>query len=203
MRIRVIRAKNERGHSILEFALLAIPTVLMLLGVIVVGIDLGRSVQVTQICRDADSMYARGLDFSQAGNQQELVRLGKNMNLQTSGGDGLITLSKVTFLPDHSCGTPPDPNCTAGKYALMQRIIFGNTALPGTHFPTVGLVSQDALGNVNNYTTDPNAVITTFASSLQLKPNEVSYVSEAYFQTTDVGMSSYQATPGVYSQAFF
>ena len=78
------------------------PTVTMLLGIVVVGIDLGRTDQVTEICRDADSMYVRGIDFSQSGNQQELVRLGQNMNLQVSGGDGLVTLSKITFIPDPS-----------------------------------------------------------------------------------------------------
>src|SRR5207253_7601700 len=111
----VRKRTQEQGHSIMEFALIAWPTVIMIFGVVVIGIDLGRSVQVTQICRDAGSMYVRGLDFSQSGNEQVLVRLGQNMNLQVSGGDGLVTLSKVTFIPDTSCGSPPDPNCTAGK----------------------------------------------------------------------------------------
>ena len=174
------------------------------MGVIVIGVDLGRSVQVTQICRDADSMYVRGLDFSLIGNQQVLVRLGQNMNLQTTGGDGLVTLSKVTFLPDSTCGSPPDPNCTVGKNVLMQRIIFGNTSLTGTKFPTAGAVSQDAAGNVNNYITDPNAVISNFVSlGLQLKPNEVSYVAETYFRTPDTNIGSYQPNQGIYSQAFF
>src|ERR1700736_5905422 len=132
MRTVYQRNKNEQGHSIMEFALVAMPTVIMMFGVVVIGIDLGRSVQVTQICRDAGSMYVRGLDFSQSGNQQVLVRLGQNMNLQTSGGDGLVILSKVTFIPDPSCGSPPDPNCTAGKNVLMLRIVFGNTTLPST-----------------------------------------------------------------------
>jgi len=70
--MRQIKKRNlkEQGHSILEFALIAMPTVTMLLGVVVVGIDLGRADQVTEICRDADAMYVRGIDFSQSGNQQ-------------------------------------------------------------------------------------------------------------------------------------
>jgi hypothetical protein len=196
--------KKEQGHSILEFALIAMPTVTMLLGVVVVGIDLGRSDQVTEICRDADAMYVRGIDFSQTGNQQELVRLGQNMNLQTSNGDGLVTFSKVLFIPDVSCGSPPDPNCTVGKNVLMQRIVFGNTTLQSTHFPTSGTVSQDAQGNVANYTTDPNAVITNFTTNgFQLKPNEISYVAETYFRTLDVSMAGILSSPGIYAQAFF
>ena len=195
---------RERGNVILEFALVAIPTVTMLLGVVVIGITLGRSVQVTQICRDAASMYVRGLDFSQAGNQQVLVRLGQNMNLQTTGGDGLVILSKVTFVPDPSCGSPADPNCTSGKSVLIQRIIFGNTALPGTHYATAGNVTQDSQGNVSNYTTDPNAVISTFSTgAFQMKPNEVSYLAETYFRAPDLSMPGFQSAPGVYSQSFF
>jgi len=36
-----------------------------------------------------------------------------------------------------------------------------------------------------------------------LKPNEVSYVAEAYFQTTSVNFGTAQTSPGIYSQAFF
>jgi hypothetical protein len=204
MRHPIKLQKREQGHSILEFALVAMPTVTMLLGIVVVGIDLGRTDQVTEICRDADSMYVRGIDFSQSGNQQELVRLGQNMNLQVSGGDGLVTLSKITFIPDPACGSPPDPNCTNGKNVLMQRIVFGNTSLQATHYPTAGTVSQDAQGNVANYTTDSNAVINNFVTNgFQLKPNEVSYVAETYFRTVDVSMAGILSSPGIYAQAFF
>ena len=204
MRQIIKRKRKDQGHSILEFALIAMPTVTMLLGVVVVGVDLGRSDQVTEICRDADAMYVRGVDFSLSGNQQELVRLGSNMNLQTSGGDGLVTLSKVVFLPDPACGTPPDPNCTQGKNVLMQRIVFGNTTLQSTHYPTAGTVTFDSQGNVANDTTDSNAVINNFvANALQLKPNEVSYIAETYFRTTDVSMGGILSTPGIYAQAFF
>lgn len=204
MRQIVKRNRKEQGHSILEFALVALPTVTMLLGVVVIGIDLGRSDQVQEICRDADSMYVRGIDFSQTGNQQELVRLGSNMNLQISGGSGLVTLSLVTFIPDPSCGSPPATNCTIGKSVLMQRNIFGNTTLPGTHYPTAGAVTYDSQGNVANYSTDPNAVIGNFVTAaFQLHPNEVSYVAETYFQTSDVSMGGFQSNPGIYAQSFF
>ena len=198
---------KERGNAILEFALVAIPTVVMMLGVVVFGIDLGRSVQVAQISRDAASMYVRGVDFSLTGNQQVLVRLATTMNLQLGSGDGLVILSKVTFIPDVSCGHPGDggyATCTSGKHVLMQRLTFGNTALLGTHFPTHGTVTPDAQGNIPNYSTDPNAVIDNFAASLQLKPGEqASYVSETYFQTTDVKMNGFSSSPGVYAQSFF
>ena len=198
--------KREQGNSILEFALVAIPTVMLMLGVVVLGINLGRSVEVAQVARDGGAMFVRGLDFTQTGNQQVLVRIAGPLNLQITGGDGLASMSKITFIPDASCGKPTDasyPDCTAGKSVLMQRIVFGNTTLPGTHYVTVGSVTFDGQGNVANYATDPNAVISNFASALQLKPLEISYVTEAYFQTPDVNMQGFLSNTGIYSQAFF
>jgi hypothetical protein len=198
--------RNERGNNILEFALIAMPTVIVMLGVVVLGVDLARSVEVAQVARDGGAMFVRGLDFSQTGNQQVLVRIAGPLNLQLTGGNGLASMSKITFIPDPSCGAPTDssyPNCIVGKNVLMQRIIFGNTALPGTHYLTAGNVTFDSQGNVANYATDANAVISNFTATLQLKPLEVSYVTEVFFQTPDVNMQSFLNTTGVYSQAFF
>jgi len=200
------RKKREQGNSVLEFALVAIPTVMLMLGVVVLGINLGRSVEVAQVARDGGAMFVRGLDFSQSGNQQVLVRIAGPLNLQITGGDGLASMSKITFIPDPSCGKPTDasyPDCTAGKSVLMQRIVFGNTTLPGTHYVTAGSVTFDSQGNVANYAADPNAVISNFATALQLKPLEISYVTEAYFQTPDVNMQGFLSNTGIYSQAFF
>lgn len=205
-RDRIRRKRRERGNNILEFALIAIPTVVLMLGVVVLGIDLGRSVQVAQVARDGGAMFVRGLDFTQAGNQKVLVRISGPLGLQTSGGDGLVIMSKITFIPDTSCGKPTDAsyaNCTAGKTVLMQRITFGNPALPGTHYKTAGNVAMDGQGIVANYATDPNAVVSTFVGSLQLKPLEVSYVTEVFFQTPDVNMPGFLNDTGIYSQSFF
>lgn len=199
---------RRRGVSILEFALVVIPMTFMILGVVVIGVDLGRDVQVSQICRDADAMYMRGVPLYTSSAQSYLAQLGANMNLQTSGGDGLVTLSKIQFIPDPSCGAPTDstyPNCIVGINRLVQRIVIGNTSITGgsTRFPTAGLVSYDSLDQVNNYLTDNNAIVSNFASSLQLKPLEVSYVAEVYFQTPTVSFGTIQTSPGIYSQAFF
>ena len=165
------RRKTQKGTSVLEFAIIAWASVFMLMGVVVVGLELGRGVQAAQVCRDAGSMYVRGVDFAQSGNQSELARIGQSLNLQTDGtGDGIVILSKVTFIPDpsSSCGVPTSPNystCTVGQYRLTQRIIFGNsTSLPGTHYTTSGTVTLDSEGNVSspdytNYTSGTAATI--------------------------------------------
>jgi hypothetical protein len=194
----------------LEFALIVFPMLLMMFGVVVIGVDLGRAIQVVQICRDADSMFSRGAPLYSPSAQAFLVQLGQNMNLQSAGGDGLITLSKIQYIPDPAfCGAgPADPRyatCATFKYVLVQRIQIGNTGIAGSasRFQTVGTVSYDSLDQVNNYTTDPNAVITGFAATLPLKVNEESYVAEAYFQTNSVSLGLLQTSPGIYAQSFF
>lgn len=206
------RRKNQKGTSILEFALIVWPTLLMLMGVVVVGNGLGRAVQAGQVCRDADSMYVRGVDFSLSGNRDELARLGAALNLQNANsGNGLVILSKVTFIPDpsSSCGLPADAGystCTVGQYRLAQRTIFGNTSLPGTHFPTTGSPTYDSANNVtnySNYTTGTAATIDNFQNTLVLYPGQFSYIAETYFQMLDLSMPGFQSSPGVYSVAFF
>lgn len=208
-----VSSKNEKesGTAALEFALVAMPTVLMMLGVVVVGINLGRAIQVGEICRAADSMYVRGVDFSQTAAQNLLVQVGQNMNLQTgSSSSGLIILSQVQYVP-----TPigcSGSSCTGGSYQLMQQQIIGNTSLPGTHFPTAGTIPacsgstttdcQDSEGNIEGYQTYSNATISNFGSSLTLTNNSISYVAEAYFQN-GANLNIWASSSGFYAQTFF
>jgi Flp pilus assembly protein TadG len=202
--------RRESGTAALEFALVAMPILLTLIGVVVVGINLARSVEVGQICRDADSMYVRGVDFSQTAAQNLLAQMGQNMNLQTgSSSSGLIILSEVQYVPTPIGCT--GSACTAGSYKLMQRQIIGNTSLPGTHFSTAGSIPacsgslttdcQDSQGNIQGYETYANATISNFGSSLALGNNEISYVAEAEF--TSGPNLNWFSNSGFYAQAFF
>jgi hypothetical protein len=204
------RRKNQKGTSVLEFGLIIWPTVIMLMGVVVVGNELGRSVEAAQVCRDADSMYVRGVDFSQSGNQAELARIGQALNLQTTNsGNGIVILSKVTFIPDpsSSCGQPTNTGystCTSGEYRLAQQTIIGNTSLLSTHFPTTGTPTFDSENNVTNYSDYTNGTAATINNfPLTLYPTQFSYVSETYFQMLDLSLPGFQSNPGVYSVAFF
>lgn len=209
--LRNNRNKAESGTAALEFALVAMPTVMMFVGVVVVGVNLGRAIEVAEICRSANSMYVRGVDFSQTSAQNLLVQLGQNMNLQTGNtSSGLIILSQVQYVPTPSgCS---GASCTGGSYQLMQRLTIGNTGLTGTHFPTAGSIPacggstttdcQDSQGNIQGYQTYSNATISNFGSSLTLTNNGISYVAEAYFQN-GANLNMWSSTSGFYAQAFF
>ena len=79
------RRRTQSGQEILEFGLVAVLLVPMLIGAFVVGMNLIRSIQCNQVCRDLDSMYIHGGDFSTYPLQQEAQRLAQGLNLQIGG----------------------------------------------------------------------------------------------------------------------
>jgi hypothetical protein len=190
----------ERGIEILEFALVvSFILVPLLLGVVVIGINLGRAVQVAQVARDAGSMYVRGVDFSQSGNQAVLARLGQGLGLATTGGAGVVILSKITHIPTGGCTNP----CNEAQYVMAQRIVIGDSTLVSAHgqIHSTGTIALDAEGNVVNYITDPNAIVSGFSSIITLNGTEFAFIAESYFPTPDVNMPGYSVGNGVYSRS--
>jgi hypothetical protein len=132
------------------------------------------------------------------------------MNLQTGNtSSGIVILSKVQFVPNPLTCT----SSCSGTYQLTQRLTVGNTTLSGTHYPTAGSIPacnppttttncKDSQGNIQGYQTFSNATISNFSSSLTLNPNEISYVAEAYFQSSS-NLQIWASSPGFYAQAFF
>jgi hypothetical protein len=60
------RRRTQSGQEIVEFGLVAVLFVPMLIGSFVVGMNLIRSIQCSQVCRDLDSMYIHGGDVTEA-----------------------------------------------------------------------------------------------------------------------------------------
>jgi len=192
--------QSEKGNEILEFSLVvAFILVPILLGVVIIGISLGRAVQVAQVARDGGSMYVRGIDFSQSGNQAILVRLGQGMGLAVTGGTGVAILSKVSYVPANGCTNP----CNQNQYVMVQRIVIGDSSLVSAHglIRSSGSVTLDSQGNVANYFTDPNAVVSGFSSILPLSGSEFAYIAEAYFPTPDLDI--FRIGNGVYSRSIY
>lgn len=185
----------------LEFALVITMLVPMLLGVVVIGLNLTRSVKVTQFCRDSGAMFVRGVDFSLGANQDLLIQLAQGMGMTRAGGTGVVILSKITFIPASACvGVSP---CNSNQNVVTQRLVVGNASLLTSNFGPVGRVTTDAQGNVSNYMTDPNAVTTSFGSVIVLNGNEFAYVSEVYFPSPELDMPGFQTGTGVYSRSIF
>ena len=186
------RRHGERGSSIIEFALVAPLLVVIIGGVAVTGVNLARMVQVSQVSRDAASMYVRGVDFSRTGNQDVLVRLSRGLNITRTGGDGVIILSKVTFIPHSKCQDLQLASCNSNDYVITQRIVIGNGSLRSSALGTPLSHLIDSQGNVRDYMKEPSAVANF--SGITLGDGQYSYVAESYVRGTG---------EGVYSRAIF
>src|ERR1039458_10471924 len=84
----VMRGASFRGAACIEFAFVSMVLVPLLLGTGAAGINMILTLQTIQVARDAGHMYARGLDFSQPGNQTILGNLGSTLGLSTTAGSG-------------------------------------------------------------------------------------------------------------------
>jgi hypothetical protein len=130
---------GSRGGASVEFALVLLVLVPLLLGTGVVGVNMIRTLQTVQLARDAGHMYARGVDFSQPGNQTILLQLGQSVGLATgSTGSAVITLSSLTYVDKAACASAGDVNasgnptsaCTNfGDWVFTQFMVIGNSGL--------------------------------------------------------------------------
>ena len=195
------RRKRQSGTEFIEFALSSLLLFPLMMGVVIIGINLGRSIQIAQVCRDAGSMYVRGIDFSQAANKNELVRLANGMGMTASGGSGVVIFSKVQYIPASAC--TGIPNCNSNKYVVIHRLTVGSTSVTSSRLGPTGSVSTDSAGNVTNYMTDPNAVSPNFTNIMTLAANEYAFVAETSFLSPDLTAVGGSSSTGVYARSVY
>ncbi len=179
------RRKTQSGQEIVEFALVACLLVPLFLGTFVVGMNLIRSIQTNQVCRDLTDMYIHGADFSTYSMQQEAQRLAQGLNLQVGGGfsgnnnvntgnsgRGLVTVSRVMYVgstSSPSCVAVGAGNCTNhDSFVYLEQIQFGNGTLASANTVTLGTPSGanvNSSGNVANPVTDSHAQLSGAAQS--------------------------------------
>jgi hypothetical protein len=182
------RRKTQSGQEILEFGLVAVLLVPMFIGVFVVGMNLIRSIQTNQVCRDLDSMSIHCGDFSTYPLQQEAQRLAQGLNLQigasfagnqqsnvANAGNGLVTVTQIMWIgstTSASCIAVGAGNCTnASSFVYTQQNQFGNGTLANASTVSLGTcvaAIMNTSGVVQNYITDARAKIAGSAqTSLQ------------------------------------
>ena len=179
------RRRTQSGQEIMEFALGAVLLVPMLIGSFVVGMNLIRSIQCNQVCRDLDSMYIHGGDFSTYPLQQEAQRLSQGLNLQMpsftgnqqsnlgTSGNGLVTVTQIMWI-----GGPTSANCIAvggsanctnqNSFVFTQQIQFGNSTLANANTVTVGqcpTAIMNTSGVVQEYITNAQAALSGVAQT--------------------------------------
>lgn len=179
------RKKTQKGQEIIEFALVACIFVPLFMGSFVVGMNLIRSIQCNQVCRDLVDMYIHGGDFSTYALQQEAQRLAQGLNLQIgssftgnqqtntgNGGNGLVTVSQIMWVgstTSSSCIAVGAANCTNNdSFVYTQQVQFGNGALSNSNTVTLGTptgATINSSGIVHNYVTDSHAKLGSAAQT--------------------------------------
>lgn len=205
MNPEIPRRSRQRGSELIEFALVASFLLPLLFGTVVVGLNLGRSIQVTQVSRDAGHMYSRNVDFSDPANQQLIERLAHGLNIHVTGGAGVVILSTVMFVGPDQCSAAglSGGACTnLNQTVFIHRLVIGDRSARASAFGTPSSNLINSTGRVSNYLTDTSARAAAFSSILTLQPGDVAYVSEVYVPSADYALPGYQST-GVYCRTIF
>lgn len=174
-----MKPTSQRGVSSLEFAVIILVLAPLLLGTGVTGVNMIRTQETVQLARDSGHMYARGVDFSQPGNQTILADLGANLGLSTTSGSGsaVVILSTLTYVDQSACasvgavdtkGNPTSACTNYQKWVFTQRLVIGNSSVrsgnygsPLTSGPT-GVTVNSTTGKIStsDYVTKSGAVAT-------------------------------------------
>lgn len=204
------RVRSRKGAAVLEFALGSVVLLPLFYGTIALGLNLGRSVEATQVSRDAASLYSRGTDFSQPGSQAMLRRLAAGVDL-SSTGNGVIYLSQVMIVRAADCeaGGYDDGCPNEGSPVFLNRIAIGNTSLQASRFGTPS--GMNAQGNIAGvyYLANANArgnsnLATMLANAdVAQRQGEIAFLVEAWFDTPTLNPFGTITSAGVYANSIF
>jgi len=200
------RSKHRQsGNELVEFCMVTLMLLPMLFGTFTVGMNLSRSIQVSQVSRDAGHLYARAVDFSDTANKQLIVRLAQGLPITVDGGQGVVILSTITHIGDAQCAAAGlvGAACTNRDLDVFtHRIVIGNQSARSSAFGTPDPSLVGANGAVADYMTETSARANNFQPVLPLQDGEVAYVAEVYFPSPDYAMPGFQTT-GVYARTVF
>jgi hypothetical protein len=203
--------RGEKGTAILEFAFcVTFFWMPLFLGMIVIGFNLIRAVQVTQVCRDAGHMYANGIDFSQSAYQTLLINLAIGLNMSTSGGNGVEILSTVMYVNAAACTaggyTANSSNCpNLNKIVFTRRIVVGNSTIHSSNLGNPISSDLDSSGNVSvsGYLTDTRNQVAGFSNIIPLTGGQFAFVSELFVSSPDTAWCPFLSVPTIAAQSIF
>jgi hypothetical protein len=211
MHIKMKPNARERGSAMVEFTLAtSLFLAPLLFGTMVIGQNLIREMEVTQVCRDAGHMHSYGVDFSLPANQNLLVNIARGLSFQTSSGNGVVILSTLTYVDSNDCiagGYQPNGSSCANfnHTVITRRIVVGNASVKASSFGTPNASLIDSSGNVSpaGYLNNTSTRADGFASLVALTSGQYSYLSEMYVDTPDLSWWSYLGATGVSARSIF
>lgn len=196
-------SKDQRGQSVVEFAISLPFLVLMAIGTFAVGMVIDRHLTLGQLVRNAGNMFARGISFNSTQNKQFLVAAATGMGMTIDGGKAVVYLSLLQKIPANAdCGGGAGSCANAGQVVIAQRFTVGNTSMAISKFGMPSNLLSD--GNHADFFDDTDALATvpTAISSI-MAPNEILYAVEAYHEPDTLAFQGIFAPSVMYSRAFF
>lgn len=199
------RKKREGGNALLESTLCFIFLVPLMVGSVGIGMSLNRAIQANQVTRSAGHMYARGLNFAVTGNKLLLIRMAQGLNLQLTGGDGVVYLTRTLKVGDAECaaGGVSLTDCTnRGQTVITGRIAFGNTSLRTSSYgnPAASFFGSNGDASATDFLKQSALVLSNFNSTLLLGEGESAYIAETYFSSAGTGFGMGK---GAYNRSIF
>lgn len=213
---------REKGSAIVEFVLsVSVFWVPLFMGTLVLGFNLVRAIQVTQVCRDAAHMYSYGIDFTQSSYQTLLANLSTGLSLNVSGdsgpfgntsnlGSAVVILSTITYVDQTACtaGGYSSSSCTnLGKTVFTKQVVLGSTNLHASAFGTPASTDLDSSGDVSaaGYLTHSASRATNFNPNVLplTSSTQFAYVAEVWVSSSAVSWWSYLGNTTISSRSIF
>jgi len=211
-----VRNRRESGSSLLEFALFSIFLIPLFMGTVTTGMGLGKSIQVSQVARDAGHMFVRQVDFSQSSNKEIIVRVSRGLNMTLTGGNGTVVLSQILMIGPTECTAAGlnSSSCTNMNYPVItQRLVIGNGGLYTSAIgnPASGIITSNGTITPNNYLTNVSCRANTLSTGgtnpttgqLTLQNAERTFIAEAYFTVPELGFMNNNTAVNLYTRNYF
>ncbi len=218
---------RARGNMIVEFAAVAWILLFLLAGSFDVGMTLIRSLQASELVRNAailqvDDVVAPtdSVDLSLLSTQEILLRTAPSLGLgmpttyaPNPSGTGVVILSKIlnvgpiecsTGVSDFDGTTATCPNL--GSYVIARRVVFGNTAQGTSTFGN----PSDTPNNEGNLTAAQicldtgNQISSPLPSYITstIGEDEFTVVTELFVNTSNMSLFNFATANNIYMRNF-
>ncbi len=205
-----MRRRSERGSIMVETVLSLLVLMPLLMGTSVIGMNLVRAIQVRQFSRDVAHLWAYGIDFSKDGNQTLMTHLAQGLNVQKTGGNGVVIFSTVTMVGDADCtagglkaNTTSCPNLNQAVY--VRRIVVGDPTKLTSKFgtPPSNIVGSDGKIAASDYLTNKADRVPAFTTLMAINSGEYKFLTEVYVAASDLDWKGFMSGTGTYSYNIF
>lgn len=212
------RRRSQGGNVIIEFALVAPFLMILLAGVFTIGMSLNRSIQCSNVCRNANVLVVRSINLMTAENQRMLIRSASGLGFNISGtdnpdpaGKGAIYVTKVVRVGNNECyaGISNWNGVAAtcanwGEYVIAQRVTMANTTrwssalgAPSTALLSDGSVSDaDLATNTGNRATGFSKV-DNGTGIIYLDNSLYAFVCEVFADASELNMLPWLQAPNI------